>query len=108
MRKSDLDREVAQETGSTQAATACATALFLQKIMEAVARGEPVVLPGFGKFVLTKPRLANTSNLVQYKDSVPTPCVGRGFGVHFSKSRTDFSRVLRQHEENTSGQARSR
>lgn len=108
MKKSDLDREVAQETGGTQAATACATALFLQKIMEAVARGEPVVLPGFGKFVLTKPRLANTSNLVQYKGAKPIPSMGRGFGVHFSKSRTDFSRALRQHEENAHGQARSR
>jgi nucleoid DNA-binding protein len=108
MRKSDLDREVAQETGSTQAATACATALFLQKIMEAVARGEPVVLPGFGKFVLTKPRLANTSNLAQYKGAESIPSMGRGSGVHFSKSRTDFSRALRQHKERQDGQARSR
>lgn len=107
MKKSELDREVAQETGLTQAATACATALFLRKVIEAVASGEPVVLPGFGKFVLTKPRLANTGNLVQYKGK-PNPGVGRGFGVHFSKARTDFSKALQQHAENTHGKARSR
>ena len=106
MNKADLDREVAQEVGSTLADTACTTALFLQKIIDAVARGEPVVLAGFGKFVLTRPRLANTSNLVQYRGTHPAPSVGRGFGVHFSKARTDFSRAL-QNLEKTNGQARS-
>lgn len=103
MNKSDLDRAVAEETGKLLVDVAQVTDLFLKKVMVAVANGEPVLLPGFGKFTREQPRLANTGNLVQYKGE-KTPRQSLGFRVQFSKSRTAFGRILSQ--EKVHGKAR--
>lgn len=107
MSKAKLDREVAKETGFLLKDVANITDLFLRRIMESVSNGEQVVLDGFGKFTLFLQARSTASNLVQYSQAgKKLPRRTTGFKVHFSKSRSTFSRVLARNTEKSRGQTR--
>ena len=57
MKKSDLSAHVASQTAMSKAQAHSAVDAVLSAIAEALARGESVVLPGFGTFA-TKTRAA--------------------------------------------------
>lgn len=105
MKKADLDRETALETGESIRDTSFVTATFLRKLLEAIARGEEVQLSGFGKFKLAK------------QGGAPPPHARFGggdnkehrqrarFRVHFSKSTT-LEREVRRNQERPHGKVR--
>lgn len=107
MNKSDIDREVALETGESIELTAITTALFLKKVMKALARGEDVLLQSFGKFKLAH---QGGGPPIHMRFGTDNPKHGsyKRFRVHFSKSRGFSNEVRRQQKEKAHGEARRR
>ena len=50
MRKRDLERQLARQTGVSNAQAADAVDLLVSRILQQLRAGEPAVLPGFGLF----------------------------------------------------------
>jgi nucleoid DNA-binding protein len=98
--KSDLDREIAMETGQSPQDVAWVTYLLMQKISDALARGEAVSLREFGRFSISRHRCGNPMQ-------AESPSLTHGYQVHFSKSRWVFGKKIRQAQETRDGKASS-
>lgn len=93
--KTELVRRTSMETGYGYNVTSAITAMFLQKVVEAIANGEELRLKGFGRFKVTHsggkppphPRFGGGNNKQEEH------CVR--FRVHFSKSDT-LTRAIKE------------
>jgi nucleoid DNA-binding protein len=94
MLKRQLDAAVADELACPSSTVATVTSLFLRRVMEAVATGRVVVLPGIGKFTLGVSKRPGSRNLLQNKDdSRRTTRRSTSTTVHFAKSRHLFTQL---------------
>ncbi len=100
MRKSGLDRDTAAELDEPIDDVSLTTQVFLRKLMQALAHGEEVTLPGFGKFKLLE---WAPSQRLSGKEIVNGPC----FRVSFIKARA-FGEFIKANQEKLHGKTRRR
>lgn len=106
MLKKQLDALVADELACSTTEIATVTTLFLQRVLEAVAAGKVVVLPGFGRFSPVVSKYVGARNLLQNKTKGKVATRrSTSTQVHFAKSRLAFQR-LRDERRNTDGKVR--
>ncbi len=97
--KHDLDRQVALDTGLPIKKVREVTSLFVSGILEALAKQDDVVLPGFGQLSMSVSKGRHSA--VNLKDAHVKNAktrrlrVYRHFRVHFAKSPV-FKRLLRE------------
>jgi len=91
MQKSDLIRTVSERTGNTQKDTKEMFDVMTQVIMETVANGDRVTIPGFGTFE-TRERSARQGVNPQTREPITIPAARTaGFtpGSHFKTAVRD-------------------
>lgn len=107
-RKCDLDRDVALETGVSQAKVKLVTQVFLHKAMRALIEGHEVTFDGFGRLRLALQGGAPPPNpKIGVKDKNAEDA-GLRWRVHFKKSEPFKRAVKRYVKESTRGQIRRR
>jgi hypothetical protein len=106
VRKADLDREVAVAVGDDLGNVSMTTSAFLQQLMEALARGDEVLLQGFGKFRLARQGGAPPPHKRFGGGHNDPEGQNERFRVHFSKSMTFARAVKEAQKENAHGKAR--